>query len=352
MTSVVVVLAVGALWWKYRQYLADPWTRDGQVRANVIQITPRVSGPIVALPIADNQYVHKGDLLFAIDPRTFQAALDQAWANLDKARDQIGNLEQLVKAAEAGVKQSETGVRNAAFAVTSAKAHYEELEKDRGRYRTLVASGTIAKRDYDLIEENYVTAEAKLHQSQAEYDKSLAAKAQAEAELARSKAALGASGKDNALWREAEAQWEQAKLNLEFTKVTAPVDGYVTNLRLRLGSQAVSNQPLLALIDVQSFWVVGYFRESVISGMRPGDRAVVTLMTYPDAPLAGVVDSIGQGVAQQDGSTGQDLLPSISPTFEWIRLAQRVPVRIHIVDKPQEVALRVGTTASVLVETR
>ena len=158
MTSVVVVLAVGALWWKYRQYLADPWTRDGQVRANVIQITPRVSGPIVALPIADNQYVHKGDLLFAIDPRTFQAALDQAWANLDKARDQIGNLEQLVKAAEAGVKQSETGVRNAAFAVTSAKAHYEELEKDRGRYRTLVASGTIAKRDYDLIEENYVTA--------------------------------------------------------------------------------------------------------------------------------------------------------------------------------------------------
>ena len=170
--------------------------------------------------------------------------------------------------------------------------------------------------------------------------------------MARSKAALGASGKDNALWREAEAQWEQAKLNLEFTKVTAPVDGYVTNLRLRLGSQAVSNQPLLALIDVQSFWVVGYFRESVISGMRPGDRAVVTLMTYPDAPLAGVVDSIGQGVAQQDGSTGQDLLPSISPTFEWIRLAQRVPVRIHIVDKPQEVALRVGTTASVLVETR
>ncbi|MGB5736240.1 MAG: HlyD family efflux transporter periplasmic adaptor subunit, partial [Thiohalocapsa sp.] len=129
------------------------------------------------------------------------------------------------------------------------------------------------------------------------------------------------------------------------------VDGYITNLNLRLGSQAVANQPVAALVDVNSYWVHGYFRETRVGRIQAGDPAVITLMSYPDAPLTGVVDSIGWGIAQQDGSTGEDLLPSISPTFEWIRLAQRVPVRVHLEQVPDAVALRVGTTASVLVRT-
>ena len=96
-TAAVVVLAIGLTLVKFRQYLFNPWTRDGQVRANVIQIAPRVSGPIVSLPIKDNQYVKKGDVLFTIDPRTFQAAFDKASANLDQTRDQIVNLTQQVK---------------------------------------------------------------------------------------------------------------------------------------------------------------------------------------------------------------------------------------------------------------
>ncbi len=140
-------------------------------------------------------------------------------------------------------------------------------------------------------------------------------------------------------------------MNLDFTQVKASVDGYITNLNLRLGSQAVANQPVAALVDVNSYWVHGYFRETLVGGMKPGDRAVITLMSYPDTPLTGVVDSIGWGIAQQDGSTGEDLLPSISPTFEWIRLAQRVPVRVHLEKVPDGVELRVGTTASVLVMT-
>ena len=131
----------------------------------------------------------------------------------------------------------------------------------------------------------------------------------------------------------------------------APVDGYVTNLNLRLGSQAVDNQPALALVDVSTFRVDGFFRENSIGNIRPGDQAVITLMSYPDQPLEGYVDSLGWGIAQQDGSTGADLLPNISPTFEWIRLAQRVPVRILLDEVPEEIKLRVGTTASVLVMT-
>jgi multidrug resistance efflux pump len=149
----------------------------------------------------------------------------------------------------------------------------------------------------------------------------------------------------------ANAQLQQAQLNLEFTDVKAPVDGYVTNLNLRLGGQTVANQPALALVDVNSYWVDAYFKETAIAEMKKGDQAIVTLMTYPDQPLAGTVDSLGWGIAQQDGSTGFELLPNVSPTFEWIRLAQRIPVRIQLDNVPEDVALRIGTTGSVLVRT-
>ena len=175
---------------------------------------------------------------------------------------------------------------------------------------------------------------------------------EAQANLAIARANLGAPGEKNAQLRLAKAEVREAELNLEFTQVKAPVDGYVTNLNLRLGSQAVANQPALALVDVNSFWIDGFFRENYIENIRKGDRAIVTLMTYPDKPLEGRVDSLGWGIAQDDGSTGFDLLPNISPTFEWIRLAQRVPVRIHLDKVPEEIKLRVGTTASVLVMTR
>ena len=105
-------------------------------------------------------------------------------------------------------------------------------------------------------------------------------------------------------------------------------------------------------MDINSYWVHGFFKENSIENIRKGNKAIITLMTYPDTPLEGHVDSLGWGIAQQDGSTGEDLLPNVSATFEWIRLAQRVPVRIHLVDVPDgHVALRVGTTASVLVMT-
>ncbi|MGD9343470.1 MAG: HlyD family secretion protein, partial [Desulfuromonadales bacterium] len=174
---------------------------------------------------------------------------------------------------------------------------------------------------------------------------------QAEATLAETKANLGAAGDANPSIRQARAAVRQAELNLEFTQVRAPVDGYVTNLNLRIGTQVVANQPALALIDTNSYWVDGFFRETTIAEIRSGDKAVVTLMTYPDQPLEGTVDSLGWGISQQDGSTGFELLPQVSPTFEWIRLAQRVPVRILLDEVPDNVALRVGTTASVLVRT-
>ncbi|MGD8960254.1 MAG: HlyD family secretion protein [Desulfobacteraceae bacterium] len=349
LTGSMVLIAVLLVLFKYGDYVANPWTRDGQVRAQVVQITPRVSGPIVDLPILDNQRVKTGDLLFVIDPRTFKATLDQARAQLDETGDNVQVLEKQVEAAQAGVEVSKAAIKQAqvyivqlAATIAKNKAEYERQKDLLPKQATSQKALERAQANYEVSVQEKIGAEAALYQSRASL-------AESQAALAEARANLGALGALNPQIRAAQAAVEQAELNLEFAQVRAPVDGYVTNLNIRLGSQAVANQPALALVDVNSYWIDGFFRENTIAGIRAGDRAVVTLMTYPDKPLEGRVDSLGWGIAQQDGSTGFELLPNISPTFEWIRLAQRVPVRIHLSEVPADIALRVGTTCSVLV---
>ncbi|MFZ9023118.1 MAG: HlyD family secretion protein [Anaerohalosphaeraceae bacterium] len=291
-TGTIVLIAALVLVFKYRNYVQNPWTRNGQVCAEVIQIAPRISGPIVKLAIKDNQFVKAGDLLVEIDPRTFQANLDQARAAVQQAESVIKEID-------------------------------SEIEKNAAEF----------ERQQELLPQK-ATSQKSVERAEANYEVSLQKREGALASLAQAQAAL-----------------RQAALDLEFTQITAPVDGYVTNLNLRVGSNAVANQPALALVDVNSYWVYGFFKETSIRKVSPGDQAIVTLMAYPDQPIEGYVDSLGWGIAQQDGSTGFDLLPNVSPTFEWIRLAQRVPVIVYLRDVPKEIQLRVGTTASVLVKT-
>ena len=351
LTGAVVLIAVVLMLFKYWDYVTNPWTRDGQVRAQVIQITPRVSGPIVKLPIKDNRLVKAGDLLFEIDPRTFEADLDQARAQLDETGDNYQALVQQVEAAKAtvdvsraAISQAKSSIKEMESTIVKNEAEYDRQKELLPRKATSQKAVDRAKANYEISVEQRKTAVAALVQARASLLES-------QAQLAEAKANLGAAGEANALIRAARAAVRQAELNLEFTQVRAPVDGFVTNLNLRLGSQAVENQPALALVDVNSFWVDGFFKETSIGNIRQGNKAVVTLMTYPDAPLEGYVDSLGWGIAQQDGSTGFELLPNINPTFEWIRLAQRVPVRIHLTNVPKEFKLRVVTTCSVLVMT-
>lgn len=292
LTAAFVLLALIAVLWKCWHYVENPWTRNGQVRADIIQITPRVSGPIVKLAVKDNQFVKAGDLLFEIDPRTFDASLAQARA--------------AVQQAEAVIKELDS-----------------EIEKNKAEF----------KRQQELLPQR-ATSQRSLEWASATYEVSQQKRKGALASLDQAKAVL-----------------LQAKLNLEFTQIKASVDGWITNLNLSLGSHAVANQPALALVDVNSFWVYGFFKETSIKRIRKGDKAIVILMSYPDTRLYGYVDSLGWGIAQQDGSTGSELLPNVSPTFEWIRLAQRVPVRIHLTEVPEDIKLRVGTTASVQIQT-
>ena len=351
MTGAVVLIAILVVLLKYWDYIVNPWTRDGQVRADVIQVTSRVSGPIVKLAVKDNQFVKAGDLLFEIDPRTFAASVEQASAQYDKAKDNNLAQSKQVEAAEAQVEVARASLAQASSAIKQADAEIEQNKAEYQRQKELLPKKATSRKSVERAKANYEVAVQQRLGAVASLAQAKASLIESEADLAQTRATLGAAGDANASLREAQAALEQAELNLEFTEVRASVDGYVTNLNLRLGSQAVANQPALALVDVNSYWVHGFFKETLVGQIGKGDKAIVTLMSYPDKPITGRVDSLGWGIAQQDGSTGEDLLPNVSATFEWIRLAQRVPVRVHLNELPEGVSLRVGTTASVLVMT-
>jgi len=276
----LVIIGAIALWaWQaLEEYIHNPWTRDGQVRAHVIQVAPRVTGMVTSIAVIDNQFVHAGDLLFELDREPFEIAIKQAEANLQRA-------------------------------IVSSRS--SKIEFDRLKDIYAKDAGAISQKDLNRREANYL-------QSLSQIDV-------------------------------AKESLRGAKLNLDYTRVHAAVDGYVSNVDFQVGTQAVANTPILALVDSNSFWVFGYFRESQVGKFKIGDPARVTLMAYPDQPLNGTVESLGWGIAPSDGNTGVKLLPSIKPVFQWIRLAQRVPVRIRIDKIPSGVELRFGLTASVMV---
>jgi len=350
-TGAVVLVAVILAGAKYWDYLVNPWTRDGQVRADIIQVTPRVTGPIVELPIQDNQFVRKGDLLFRIDPRTFEADLAMARARVDETGDSVQALEKQVEAAQAAVEVARGNIDRAQNEISAYDATIARNKAELERQQDLLPKKATSQRALESAQANYEVSLQQKRSAESQLGQARSNLLEAQASLAEAEAKLGAIGENNPQVRAAVAQLRQAELNMEFTEVRAPADGYVTNVNLRLGSQAVANKPALALVDVSSLRVEGYFRENRIGRMERGDKAVVTLMTYPDKPLKGYVDSLGWGIAKQDGSTGSDLLPNVSPTFDWIRLAQRIPVLIRLTEVPEGVELRVGTTGSVLVKT-
>jgi len=350
-TGAVVLAALGMIAYKYVDYIEYPWTRNGLVRAQVIQIVPRVSGQLIRVPIRNNQLVKKGDLLFEIDPRTFQDSVNGARADLDNMRDIIKSLAQQVDGMRDAVTQSESAVNAARFEMEALAADAENAKVAFERAATLVKSGFSDQREYDNKNTEYQVAVARLSGARSHVNQATADLERSRADLARAKANLGVLGEANPRLRRAEADLKLAQQNLDFTTVSAPEDGYITNLQLRAGDSAIANQPIVAVIEANSFYVEAFFRETFVGDIQIGDRAVVTLMGYPDTPLQGRVESIGWGIAQTNGSTGFQLLPSISPTFEWIRLAQRIPIVVYLDKFPDTVKLRAGTTASVLVMT-
>lgn len=273
-TLALVGAAVFAGWLLWVHYELEPWTRDGRVRADVVEIAPDVSGLVTKVMVRDNQIVRKGDVLFQIDRDRYILALRQAEADVE-----------------------------------GRKAALEAAQKDLVRYKNLT---------------NLSVSDQKVEQV-------IATQAQAEADL-----------------HKAEADRDLAKLNLERSEVRASVNGPITNFDLQPGNYVTAGKGVAALIDNDSLRVEGYFEETKLPLIQVGDKAVVHLMGE-DRPILGHVQSIAGGIEDRDRSAGSNLLADVNPTFSWVRLAQRIPVRIALDHVPEGVRLVAGRTSTVVI---
>jgi RND family efflux transporter MFP subunit len=273
-TFVVALVAVLVSIVTWDLYVTAPWTRDGRIRVQVASVAPEVAGKIKALQVVDNQFVHKGDILYQIDPFDFEVTFQTNKAVLEQRK---------------------------------ADLHVKELQSERRQHLSDLATTPEEQQVY-------------------------------EGSSIQAKAAVDA----------AQQQVAQADINLQRTQVRSPVNGYVTNLLMREGDYAHTGVSNISIIDTGSFWIDGYFEETKLAQVCVGDSAEAKLMGYA-MPIVGHVTTVTRGVSVSDAATGAQGLPNVDPVYTWVRLAQRVPVRIAIDDVPQGVPLVSGTTATVTI---
>jgi RND family efflux transporter MFP subunit len=271
-TALLALVLAWALWW---HYLRSPWTRDGRVRAEIVDIAAEISGKVVELDVVDNQWVKKDDKLFEIDPADYRLALAQAEATLQ-----------------------------------SRQIDLEIARQDSARRQKLGVEAVSAE------ERN--TSESNAQVAEAAYQAALATR-------------------------------DQARINLDRTVIRSPVNGYVTNLILRVGDYATPGQTKMTLVDSDSFWIVGYFEETKLPGIHEGDYAHVRLMGW-GPEIAGHVESISKAIADDNSDLNYEGLANVNPVFTWVRLAQRLPVRIKIDHVPHEVKLAAGQTCTIVLD--
>ena len=330
---VVTVAAAAFLGWAmWGAYMGTPWTRNATVRAYVVTMAPEVAGRIVELPVVDNKYVRKGDLLMVIDPTNYRIAVEQAEAAVQQAQASVQNID-----AQMIVQQAQIGVSKAQL--DQARAVLVFAGQQAARYEALArtGSGTVqsAQQFASQLQQQKAavdTAVNNLNLAQHQVETLKAQHSSAEATLAQAK-----------------AQLQQAQVNLQRTRILSPVDGYVTNLSAHRGDYLNVGVNAIALVDAKSYWVDGYFEETNLAPIRVGDSAKIKLMGYSQT-LRGRVDSIARAINVSNAQPNNQGVATVNPIFTWVRLAQRIPVRIHIDEIPQNVVLSAGMTATVEID--
>src|SRR5260370_12301974 len=315
--AVTILLAI----YVTRIYFAYPQTDDAYVRADTVGIAQHISGPIVELPIRDNQRVKKGDLLFIVDPRPYQAELDSAVATVDLTNLQIGALDN---------------------SISAAREKQAQLEADRAYAQQYLA------RIIPLLSENFVTAND-VSGARSKLAAARAAVESAQSEVAPATNELGTDGDINARRKAAEAAAYKARLNVEYCYVKAPFDGYLTNLNIAVGQYANEGKQVVSLVDDRNWYVLANFRETFLSRIKPGMDAEVFLLQYPVVPFRGQVEGVGWALFQDNGAWVEGL-PRVEPPLNWVRLAQRFPVRVTFEDRDARYPFRMGETAVVTIK--
>jgi multidrug resistance efflux pump len=336
---VLITLATAAIaivlgWTMWNAYMGSPWTRDGTVRSYVVTMAPEIAGRIVELPVLDNQLVRKGDVLVVIEPTDYQIAVRLAEAAVQQAQANAQNIDAQISVQQAQIAASQAQVEQAQAAVTFS-------QEQAARYKDL------AQREYGTVQMEQQTA-SNLLKDQAALRNEQAALTLAQRQIASLKAQRASA---EATIAQASATRDQAKVNLERTQIRAPVNGWVTNLLAQLGDYITVGKNVISLVDADSFWVDAYFEETQLASIREGDPANVKLMGYSQI-VRGEVGSVARGINVSNAQPDQQGLAIVNPIFTWVRLAQRVPVRIRIKEVPDGVRLVAGMTATVEVEPR
>jgi multidrug resistance efflux pump len=333
-TLAAIIVAVPLCWLMWDAYVGAPWTRDGTVRAYVVTMAPQVAGQIAELPVADNQFVHKGDLLMVIDPTNYKIAVELADAAVQQAQANVQNIDaQLtVQQAQIGENQAQVDAAQAAltFGQQQAQRYKDLAEREAGTIQMEQQTEATVRQNEAALR----TAQSALTLAQRQIDTLNAQRSSAEAAIAQ-----------------ASAQRNQAQVNLERTRIVSPVNGYVTNLEAQLGDYVNVGVNTIAVIDADSFWLDGYFEETNLARIQVGDPARIRLMGYRQI-IRGHVGSIARGINVPNAQSNQQGLASVNPIFTWVRLAQRVPVHIRIDAVPKGVQLVAGMTATVQIDPR
>jgi len=359
-----------------------PRTDDASVRANFIEITAEVSGKLTLLPVKDNAFVKKGDLLFEIDPRPYQYALQQALSDQEDleqqivdARRKIASEKSAVEAASAAevnskteIKTAGSGIDVASASVNRAKANVAEAEaqltyavNNLHRVEPLLEKKYVTVDQVDqantsvrTAQGNYDQAQAALREAEAQHEQSVLRRMEADSTAVESTARLGQAIHNvdtlDTLMSQRPgraSRVDQARLDLERCRVAAPFDAYVTNMNISVGAYARPGAAMFTLIDTTIWYVVANYRESKLKNIHLGSSVDVFLMGHPDRKFQGVVESIGYGVFPEDGSV-QAGLPEIERTLNWVHLSSRFPVRVRIKD-PDPTLFRLGATAVTVV---
>lgn len=311
-----------------------PRTEDAYVRANIIGIAAHVSGEILALNIVDNQPVHEGDVLFTVDPRPYEIALAEAEATLALVDLSIRGYEDQIIAAKAEIAA-------AAARIVQARANADYAALYLGRVEPLLGSRFVTPDQVDKARAEAVSTEAKVASLKAV----LTAVQQSE-RLAVTQ--LGTVGNVNARRVAAQVEVDRAKLFLNYCNVRAPFDGYITNLNISVGEYANEGEEIFAIVDSEIWYVMANFKETYLQQLAEGQLVEIYLLAYPEQRLTGHIQGIGWAITNKEGPTLAPV-PTVDPTFDWIRLAQRFPVRIVIKDPPADAPIRMGATASVIV---
>jgi multidrug efflux system membrane fusion protein len=378
LASVVAFLAVS-------RAVVNPRTDDAEVLANFIGMAPQVEGPIVQLPIRDNQFVKQGDLLFVIDERPYRYALQRALSDQAALEGQIEDRRRYIRSQISGVHVAQASIVSSASNRDAMSATIAEAEADLADARAALRRAE-ADRKYaadnlnrlePLLTQQYVTVD-QVDQARTLLETRTRAVQQAEAQVALNEAHVQTNrshfAQSNADVGQREAQRDQAangvetlapltgqreersaairtaQYNLDNCRVYAPFDGYITNLTISVGEYVHVGSQVFTLIDARTWWVVANFRETQLKHLAPGSAADIFLMAHANLPLRGVVESVGYGVTPDPSVAGviSPGLPAVQRTLSWVHLAARYPVRIRV-ESPPPGLLRIGETAVAVV---